>query len=140
MVSFGLNDACGGKDKLKNYTDALENIFNKVKGIGAECIFVFQNVMDTKVSPHLKEEREKDLAKFFAGVQNGGVTDIYYNAAKETAKKYGVKFCDMYSAWKKMAASGVDTTDLLANYYNHPIREFHYYTAIKIIETIFEIK
>ena len=59
---------------------------------------------------------------------------------KETAKKYGVKFCDMYSAWRKMAASGVDTTDLLANYYNHPIREFHYYTAIKIIETIFEIK
>ena len=139
VVSFGLNDACGGKDKVKNYTAALEGIFGKVKEIGAECIFVFQNIMDTKASPHLKEDREKELAKFFAGVQNGGTVDIYHAAAKETAIKCGVKFCDIYSAWKKMADSGVNTTELLANYYNHPIRDFHYYTAIKIIELMFEI-
>ena len=137
VVSFGLNDACGGKGKLKDYTDALGSIFGKVKDLGAECIFVFQNVMNTKVSPHLKEDREKDLAKFFSKVQNDGIMDIYYNATKEIAKKCGVKFCDVYSAWKKMAKSGVDTTELLANFYNHPIREFHYYTAIKIVETIF---
>ena len=41
--------------------------------------------------------------------------------------------------WKKMQEGGVDTTDLLANYYNHPIRQFHYYTAVKIVETIFEL-
>ena len=139
VASFGLNDACGGKEKLKDYTVALESIFGKVKNLGAECIFVFQNIMDTKVSHNLKEDREKDLAKFFAGIQNGGITDIYYKAAKETALKCGVKFCDIYSAWKKMEESGVDTTELLANYYNHPKREFHYYTAIKIIEKMFEI-
>ena len=139
VASFGLNDACGGKEKLKDYTVALESIFGKVKNLGAECIFVFQNIMDTKVSHNLKEDREQDLAKFFAGIQNGGITDIYYKAAKETALKCGVKFCDIYSAWKKMEESGVDTTELLANYYNHPKREFHYYTAIKIIEKMFEI-
>ncbi|MDY2841860.1 MAG: hypothetical protein SOT08_04235 [Candidatus Borkfalkiaceae bacterium] len=94
--------------------------------------------MNTKVSCHLKDKREQDLAKFFAGIQNSGITDLYYNAAKDTALKHGVKFCDIYSSWKKMAISGVDTTDLLANYYNHPKREFHYYTAIKIIETMFQ--
>ena len=139
VVSFGLNDACGGAEKVKEYTDSLESIFGKVKDLGAECIFVFQNVMDTKVSPHLKEDREKQLAERFARVQNGGTTDIYYKAAKETAEKDGVVFCDVYSAWKKMAEGGADTTELLANYYNHPIREFHYYTAMKIVEKIFGI-
>ena len=139
VVSFGLNDACRGKDKVKDYTAALESIFGKAKKLGAECIFVFQNIMNTQVSPHLKEEREQDLAKFFAEVQNGGTIEVYYNAAKETAKKCGVKFCDVYSAWKKMEIGGVDTTDLLANHYNHPIREFHYYTAMKIVETMFDL-
>lgn len=139
VASFGLNDGCQGRDKVKNYTDALESIFAKVKALGAECIFVFQNIMDSKVSPHLKEKREQDLAAYFAEIQNRGDLDFYYNAAKETALKCGVKFCDIYSTWKKMANNGVDTTDLLANYYNHPKREFHYYIAIKIIETMFEL-
>lgn len=138
IVSFGLNDACGGEGKLNEYKNALRSIFNKVREIGAECIFVFQNVMNTKVSPHLKDEREKNLAGFFAGVQNNGTVDLYYEAAKEEAKKDGVKFCDIYSAWKKMQNGGIDTTELLANRYNHPEREFHYYIAIKIIEKTFD--
>ena len=139
VVSFGLNDGCQGRGKVKNYTDALESIFAKVKALGAECVFVFQNIMNTKVSPQLKEKREQYLAAYFAEIQNRGDLDFYYEKAKETALKCGVKFCDVYSAWKKMQEGGVDTTDLLANYYNHPIRQFHYYTAIKIVETIFEL-
>ena len=139
VVSFGLNDGCQGRDKVKKYTDALESIFAKVKTLGAECIFVFQNIMNTKVSPHLKEKREQDLAAYFAEIQNRGDLDFYYEKAKETAERCGVKFCDVYSSWKKMQEGGVDTTELLANYYNHPIRQFHYYTAVKIVETIFEL-
>ena len=139
VVSFGLNDSCGGVENVKNYTDAIESIFKKVKAIGAECIFVFQNTMNTKVSPHLKEEREQKLAGTFEKIQNGGVLKVYRDEAKKAAKKHGVAFCDMYSVWEKMGESGVDTTDLLANYYNHPKKEFHYYTAIKIIEKMFEL-
>ena len=138
VVSFGLNDACRGADKVNEYSNAIESIFEKTKKIGAECIFVFQNMMNTKVSPFLKEEREQTLAKSLAKLQNEGVLDIYHDAAKKSAQKCGVKFCDIYSAWKKMSDSGVDTTALLSNYYNHPIRQFHYYTAIKILETMFE--
>ena len=38
-----------------------------------------------------------------------------------------------------MFYSGVDVTELLSNKLNHPIREFHYYTAIKLLETIFDL-
>lgn len=38
-----------------------------------------------------------------------------------------------------MADGGVDTTELLANKINHPIKEYHYYIAIKLLETMFEI-
>lgn len=139
IVSFGLNDCCQGRENVIIYTNALENIFAKVKALGAECIFVFQNIMNTKVSPHLKEEQEQNLARHYSEIQNRGDLDFYYKKAKETAKKCGVKFCDIYSVWKKMSESEVDTTDLLANYYNHPKREFHYYIAVKIIEKMFEL-
>ena len=51
-------------------------------------------------------------------------------------ERYGVEVCDLYSVWEAMAAAGVDTTELLSNKLNHPIREFHYYMAMKIVETI----
>lgn len=139
VVSFGLNDACAGKENVCFYTDALKSIFEKVKKLKAECIFVFQNMMNTKVSCHLKGERERKLAEDFAIKQNRGDIDYYYEKAKETAQQYGVVFCDMYSAWKKMDEGGVDITELLSNKYNHPLREFHYYIAIKIIEKMLEL-
>jgi len=35
-----------------------------------------------------------------------------------------------------MAAAGMDTTALLSNHINHPVRVFHNYMAIKLIECI----
>ena len=37
-----------------------------------------------------------------------------------------------------MYKNGVDITELLSNKYNHPIREIHYYTAVKVVEKMFE--
>lgn len=139
VISFGLNDSSHGKECLGEYAQQLKELFEKVKVLGAECIFVFQNMMNTKVSYHLQEKREQDLAKFFAKIQNEGVLDAYYEAAKDTAKECGVAFCDMYSAWKQMFKNGVNITELLANKYNHPIRELHYYTAMKVVEKMFDL-
>ena len=139
VVSFGLNDACKGREKVDTYTNALRSIFQKVKKIGAECIFVFQNMINTKVSCHLKEEREQNLARYFAEIQNRGDVEYYCAKAKETAEECGVEFCTMYPVWKKMHENGVDTTELLSNKYNHPQREFHYYIAMKIVEKIFDL-
>ena len=91
------------------------------------------------MSAYYKEEHEQNLAKYFAGIQNRGDLAYYGEKAQEVAKEYGVAFCDIYGVWNKMYENGVDITELLANKYNHPIRELHYYTAIKIVETMFDV-
>ncbi len=139
VVAFGLNDACQGVEKVQEYCQALKSIFNKIKALGAECIFVFQNMMNTRVSCHLKEEEEIKLAAFFAEIQTNGTMDCYYEAAKHLSKECGVAFCDMYHTWKRMFENGVDITELLSNKYNHPEREFHYYIATKLVEKMLEI-
>lgn len=138
VVSFGSNDSCRGKTYVEEYAKQLKEIFGKVKAIGAECVFVFQNMMNTNVSCHLKDSRERELARSFAEIQNDGTFELFYDAAKSAAKEYGVAFCDVYGAWKRMHENGVNTTELLSNKFNHPVREMHYYTAIKVVESIFE--
>ena len=60
----------------------------------------------------------------------------YFDGAKEVAKKYGVEVIDLFSVWGKLKDLGVDTTMLLSNDINHPIREYHYYMAIKLVEKV----
>lgn len=139
VVSYGLNDACGGLDKLQHYRENLKEIFEKVSSSGAEVIFLTQNAMNTKKSPHLKcDDALTKTALMTANIQNKGIMKAYMDVAREEADKAGVKICDIYPVWEKLIAGGVDTTELLANKINHPIREIHYYMAMKLIETMFE--
>ena len=93
----------------------------------------------TSVSCHLKEENMRSLAQQVADNQNLGQMDKYIEAARETARKNDVKICDVYAKWKRMEELGVDTTDLLANYINHPKRELNKLFAYSLIETMFEV-
>ncbi|MBQ8658374.1 MAG: GDSL family lipase [Clostridia bacterium] len=136
VVSYGLNDSVAGMKGLGTYASALEGIFSKLKAKGIEVIFLTQNFNCTKTSPHLRDELFINLSKNFAKTQNDGVLKAYFKKAKEICKTYGVKVCDLYPVWEKLADNGVDTTELLANKLNHPVREFHYYMAIKLIETM----
>ena len=92
-----------------------------------------------EISHFLKTEFEIALAKNFIDVQNNGVIKMYYEAALKVCKEQNVPICDIYEKWEKMASNGVNVTDLLANKYNHPIREFHKYIAIELIETMFDL-
>ena len=93
--------------------------------------------MNTAVSPHLRDELFINLAnKFSKTVQKDGLLKKYYDTAKAVCAEYGIKVCDLYSVWEAMSAAGVDTTELLANKLNHPVREFHYYMAMKLVETM----
>ena len=137
VVSYGLNDSTKGADGLCEYEEALSQIFMCLQENGIETIFLTQNVMNGNVSPHLRDQLFIDLANGFANdIQNNGVLSRYFEKAKETCVKYNVKVCDLHSVWKRLVDVGVDTTELLANKLNHPIREFHYYMAIKLIEII----
>ncbi len=138
VVSYGLNDCMGGKKNVETYVSSLKSIFSKVKDLGAECIFLTENMMCTYPSPHLKELREKSLAETISAYQNDGTLDYFFDSAKAAAKECEIRICDMYSIWKTLYESKVDTTDLLANYYNHPIPLFHKYTAIKLVEEMFK--
>ena len=139
LISYGLNDSTGGKEGIGKYTSALEEIFSQLKKKNIETIFLTQNYMNTKTSPHLKDELFINLSKTFASdVQNSGVLKAYFAAAREVCEKYGVKICDLYPVWEKLEKAGVDVTELLANKLNHPIRELHYYMAMKIVETILD--
>ena len=138
VVSFGLNDACGGLRNLKNYEANLRGIFKDIKENGCECIFMTQNYMNTELSCHIANDAFfVSTAKQLSEIQNSGVLKEYFQTAKILAKEFDVPVCDMYAVWEKMHESGVRVTELLANKLNHPIREFHYYMAIKLIETIF---
>ena len=108
-------------------------------GEGTETIFLTQNFMCEKTSARLKDDFFIELSENFSKVQNDGILKEYMNAAKELCKKYGVKVCDLYPVWEKLKESGADVTELLANKLNHPVREYHYYIAIKLIETILGI-
>lgn len=139
VVSYGLNDACSGLDALDKYAENLRFILNKIHSNGAEVIFLTQNAMNTKVSCHFRDDDAlQRTAKMTMNRQNDGVMRAYMEKAKKIAEECDAKICDIYPMWEKWIAGGVDTTELLANKINHPIREIHYYIAMKLIETMFE--
>lgn len=139
VVSFGLNDVSAGKDGVNAYADNMRAIFKKAKAHGCDVIYLTQNYMNTKVSCHLQNDFLKELARQFAERQNGKVLKSYFEAGKKAAAECGVTVCDCYSVWEKMENADVDVTELLANKLNHPIKEYHTYIAIKLIEKILGI-
>jgi lysophospholipase L1-like esterase len=138
VVCYGLNDNGWGKENLHLYTDALEDIFTRLKAAGGEVIFMTPNMQNTEVSCHILLENLREFAGKVAQRQNEGVLDRYIDAAKAVAAEYGVPVCDVYAKWKRLAALGVDTTDLLANYINHPKREMNYLFASSLLDTMMQ--
>lgn len=138
VVSYGLNDASQGIEKLPMYKKALGEIFRILKESGSEVIFLTENMMNTEISCHIKEEAIRSLAGKLMEIQTTGVLDTFFSEAKKTAEEYGVKVCDVYSLWKKMEKAGVDITSLLSNYLNHPVREMNKLTAFMLVETLFQ--
>lgn len=76
------------------------------------------------------------LSKTLTELQNGGILDKYVEKARNVAAENEVVLCDIYKKWKNMCGAGVDTTELLANKLNHPIRELHYIPAFMILDCI----
>ena len=115
VVCFGLND-CGWEEAgLSRYTEALGQIFDRLKEGGSEIIFMTPNTMATHVSPLLASPLFKDLAGKLARRQGDGVLDRYLEEAK-----------------------GVNTTELLANKLNHPTRQMHWLFAYELVRTMLE--
>lgn len=136
VVCFGLNDCSEKPEDLEKYKNALAGIFKKLKEVKTEIIFMTPNMMNTTISCHINNEVIIGLAKRFAHYQNEGILDKFINGAKEVCKIENIPICDCYAKWKKLSMQGVDITDLLSNYLNHPTREMHWLFANMLFNTI----
>ena len=133
IVCFGLNDVCG---TLKDYTDSLEKIFGKCKKSGTLTVFMTPNMLNTYVANDT-EPMYRDYAKLTAQIQNGGRMDEFMNSACDIARSMDVTVCDCYAKWKALAKTK-DTTLLLANRINHPLREMHSLFADSLFDAVFK--
>ena len=131
IVAFGLNDVNGS---LEDYLSSLRTIFAACIERNIETVFLTPNMLNTYVAEgthpvHL------EYAKKTADMQNGGRMDEYMSAAAELARSMGIKVADCYAKWREMSKTQ-DTTALLANHINHPVREMHQLFADEIFKII----
>ena len=133
IVCFGLNDV---NLELDVYIGALREIFKKIKEYGADVIFMTPNMLNTYVNDKVPKEYV-EYGNTLAEYQNNGRMDGYMKSAVDLAKEMGVIVCDVYSEWKKLSKEQ-DTTLLLANGLNHPIKEMHDLFADMLFEIIFK--
>lgn len=136
VVCFGLNDVHGGIEKITEYAEALRGIFQKLKDRNIETVFLTPNMMNTYVSPLIKDESISNIAQITVKLQNSGIMDAYMACAQRVCAEEKIPVCDCYGKWKKLHRQGVDTTSLLCNHINHPVREMHHLFAASLFETL----
>lgn len=137
VVNFALNDCMAGVGFAEEYGREMEEIFFRIKEIGAEAILLTPNSMCGYASKKINEPALKNIAEAAAKIMKENVLAAFVDRAKSAAEKYGVAVCDAFSLWQSMSAGGVNTTELLANYINHPTRDMQTLFAYKIVETMF---
>lgn len=136
VVCFGLNDSNEDEKGIPAYKAALKEIFSEATKAGIETIFMTPNMINTYTNKRLVLKFLWPLGDVFAKRQLEGTFDAYMEAAREACEEENIRLCDCYAIWKQMYACGVDTTALLANGLNHPIREMHDLFAWQIVMTI----
>ncbi len=133
IVCFGLNDVNG---TLEDYLSALRSIFGRCHEQECDVIFMTPNMLNTYVAEGT-EQKYLEYAAVTAEYQNGGRMDLFMEKACQLAEEMEVPVCDCYSMWKELSKTQ-DTTKLLANRINHPIREMHELFAESLFRMIFK--
>jgi len=137
LVAYGLNDACGGgRAGVAAFQDGLADLVRRIRGATeAAVVLLTPNRMMThdndRVAPRWKTKVEP-----FIQTQREGVLDAYAQAVRRVAADQRVALADVYDAWCRLEAGGVDTTLCLSNGINHPTADMHAQTARLIMQTI----
>lgn len=139
VVCYGLNDCCNGDEGIAKYHDALTGIIEKLKAAGSEVILMTPQPVCARVHGQLRGEGLRSFGKKLEGLMQDGGFDRYMQAARAAAEETDVPLCDCYARWMKLYKNGVDITDLLSNYLNHPTRDMHWLFAASLAETIFQM-
>lgn len=122
VVCFGLNDVTGSLDE---YNEAMDKIFSRLEEAGIPAALLTPCMLNTYVDEAHVRPDLLAYARLTCECQVCGKMDRFMEAARDCALRHGAHVCDAYAAWKAMAASGKDTTQLLCNLINHPTREMH---------------
>ena len=94
--------------------------------------------MGKYVNANIPEGPLTTVATAAAKRQNDGVLTHFIDCVKTVAGRLDVHIADAYRQWQIYADKGVDTTQMLANYINHPYEELHQVFAQKILDAMFE--
>ena len=132
VVNFCLNDL---SETVEEYVAALREIFTRLMAADIRPILLTPSMLNTYVHPDTIP-MYRDFAAVTAGWHQSGVMDGYVEAAKTLAAELGVAVADAYAKWKVLEAEGMDVTENLANYINHPSRELHQLFADVLFETL----
>ena len=136
VVCYGLNDCSRKENSEDRYVKALGSIFDQLAEQNIEVIFMTPNMMNTAIDPRLTDRDLLAIAENCAFMQNEAVFDRHIEAARALCREKKIPVCDCYAIWKQMAHKGVDTTALLSNHINHPLREMHFLFAYELMRTI----
>ncbi len=128
IVMFGVNDF----GDINVYLESLAKIFDKMKEAGIPVIYATEHMMNTYVAPNTADIH-LSYAEKTAEVQKNGTMDKVFSEGCKVAEEHGAYVCDIYSKWKMLNESGVDTTSLLANGINHPKPEMHTFVAYELM-------
>lgn len=132
VVNFCLNDL---SETVEEYVAALREIFTRLMAADIRPILLTPSMLNTYVHPDTIP-MYRDFAAVTAGWHQSGLMDGYVEAAKTLAAELGVAVADAYAKWKALEAEGMDVTENLANYINHPSRELHQLFADALFETL----
>lgn len=137
-VDLGLNNAVNDDNQkaIEAYKDSLTGIFSKCASIGAECVYITPNMLNTYASPLVPAPFDK-FAEMTARAQTDGSFDALIEGGREAARASGVRIADAYADWRRMYVAGADITRLLANYINHPLPFMHRIFADRVLEAMF---
>ena len=132
VVNFGLNDL---SETVEEYVAALREIFTRLIAANIRPILLTPSMLNSYVHPDTIP-MYKDYAAVTAGWHQSGYMDGYVEAARALARELGVAVADAYAKWKELEAEGMDVTQKLVNYINHPTRELHQLFADALLETL----
>lgn len=132
VVNFCLNDL---SETVEEYTTALREIFTRLRAAGIAPILLTPSMLNTYIHPDTIP-MYKDFAAVTAAWHNSGFMDTYVDAARALAGEMNIPVADAYAKWKAMEADGVDITESLSNYINHPSRELHQLFADALFEVL----
>lgn len=136
LISYGLNDAPGGLEKITQYKSALQDLINTARETGInDMILITPNYMPTRETDKIPE-RWRHLTEQFIALQTDGVLAAYAAAIREVGVSCHVAVADVYAAWEALEKKGIDTTAMLANGLNHPDEQGHTIAAKVLFDLI----